>query len=153
MRDDKKFNVRVYGLLVWENQVLVVDEWLPGAKVTKFPGGGLEWGEGTAQCLQREFREELELDIIPGELFYINDFFQPSAFNPHHQVLSIYCQVHTPDAQNIAVKQKPFDFEGKTQGAIVSRWVRLNKLEPQQFYFPIDKMVARLLFENCWKAR
>ena len=52
------FNIRVYALLINEkNEVLITDEFRFGKEVTKFPGGGLHWGEGTIDCLQRECRE------------------------------------------------------------------------------------------------
>ena len=56
----------------------------------EFPGGGLEFGEGTIDCLKREFREEFNLEIEVGELFYLTDFFQVSAFSENDQVISIY---------------------------------------------------------------
>ena len=80
-----RFNLRVYGLLINEQQqVLVSDELIRGNYITKFPGGGLEFGEGTRNCLQREFREELNLQVETGEHFYTTDYFQQSAFNPAH---------------------------------------------------------------------
>ena len=55
-----RFNIRVYGLLINEQkQVLVSDELIRGSYITKFPGGGLEFGEGTRNCLQREFMLKL----------------------------------------------------------------------------------------------
>ena len=60
------FNLRVYGILINEqNQLLVSDEYIRGMKITKFPGGGLEFGEGTRDCLKREFLEESK--NIPSE--------------------------------------------------------------------------------------
>ena len=53
------FTIRVYGILVnQEKQVLVSDEKIRGEYYTKFPGGGMEFGEGTRDCLKREFMEE-----------------------------------------------------------------------------------------------
>ena len=41
------FNIRVYGILINDKkQVLVSDEFIRGGYYTKFPGGGLELGEG-----------------------------------------------------------------------------------------------------------
>ena len=60
----KSFNLRVYGLLVNEhNEVLISEEFRFGKPFTKFPGGGLELGEGLKEGLIREFQEELEIDI------------------------------------------------------------------------------------------
>ena len=57
------FNIRVYGVLInQQNQVLVSDEYIRGSYYTKFPGGGLELGEGTRDCLKREFKEEMDLE-------------------------------------------------------------------------------------------
>src|SRR4051812_25790263 len=85
------FNVRVYGILTDpEKGVLVSDEYIRGSYITKFPGGGLEFGEGTRECLKRECQEELNLEVEVTDHLYTTDFFQMSAFNPEHQIISIY---------------------------------------------------------------
>ena len=56
--------VRVYGILIDSvHGLLVSDEFIRGEYFTKLPGGGLEFGEGTRDCLVREFKEETGLDI------------------------------------------------------------------------------------------
>src|SRR5918912_59160 len=88
-------NLRVYGILRGENnRVLVSDEYIRGGLYTKFPGGGLEFGEGTRDCLKREFKEEMDLEIKVGDHIYTTDYFQISAFNPNHQIISIYYFAH-----------------------------------------------------------
>src|ERR1700710_433096 len=83
--------IRVYGILINENkQVLVSDEYIRGDYIIKFPGGGLEFGEGTRDCLKREFKEEMDLEVKVTDHLYTTDFFQMSAFNPEHQIISIY---------------------------------------------------------------
>ena len=74
--DEKRFNVRVYGILINDrNELLVSDELIKGIRFTKFPGGGLEWGEGIEACLKREFIEDLNQPIkwltiiIPQTIF------------------------------------------------------------------------------------
>src|ERR1700712_647975 len=85
------FTIRVYGILINEKkQLLVSDEFIRGSYYTKFPGGGLEIGEGTRDCLKREFMEEMNLEVAVGDHIYTTDFFQRSAFNHAHQILSIY---------------------------------------------------------------
>ena len=56
----------------------------------KFPGGGHEFGEGLKETLIREFKEELSLEVEVGDLFYVNDFAQISAFHENHQLISFY---------------------------------------------------------------
>jgi ADP-ribose pyrophosphatase YjhB (NUDIX family) len=75
------------------NQILVVHEQINDFKFTKFPGGGLEYGEGLLDCLIREFDEETGLDIDVIEHFYTTDFFQSSAFKPNDQLISVYYKV------------------------------------------------------------
>ena len=84
-------SIRVYGILLNDaRQVLVSDEFIRGSYYTKFPGGGLEIGEGTRDCLKREFMEEMNLKVETGEHIYTTDIYQKSAFDTAHQILSIY---------------------------------------------------------------
>ena len=139
------FNIRVYGILINElREVLLSDECRNGYSFTKFPGGGLELGEGFKDALKREFREEVDLEIEVGELFYFNEFHQPSAFDPRHQVHSFYYLVHTADWKLITTgKHKvPLLEEGEKH-----RWISIDQLKPEIFTFPIDKRVSEKLIE------
>jgi ADP-ribose pyrophosphatase YjhB (NUDIX family) len=144
------FNIRVYGLLVNEkNEVLVTDEFRMGTEITKFPGGGLIWGEGIVDCLKREFREELGCEIEVQNHFYTTDYFQQSAFHKDHQVISIYYLVNAPVENGPLFKEKhekhhPFR-EGKSEGAQSFRWIRLSEINEIEFTLPIDKKVAGML--------
>src|SRR5436309_1679233 len=100
-----RFTIRVYGILFDDNKrILVSDEFIRGGYFTKFPGGGLELGEGTRDCLIREFKEETGLDIIVGEHLYTTDYFQQSAFNANDQIISIYYFVEANNLGNLSVK-------------------------------------------------
>src|SRR3954453_13623413 len=105
-------SVRVYGILMNdERQVLVRDEYIRGAYYTKFPGGGLEIGEGTRDCLKREFKEEMNLEVAVGDHIYTTDFFQQSAFNSAHQILSIYYFATPLEKIAVPLRIKEFDFD------------------------------------------
>src|ERR1700677_3483366 len=113
------FNVRVYGILIdVQTNVLVCDELIHGKYITKFPGGGLEFGEGTLDAIKREMMEETNTTVEVTEHFYTTDFFQVSAFNPHAQVISIYYLLKALEPLNVSIKQKPFDFDEIKEGAI-----------------------------------
>src|SRR5215831_7874107 len=112
------FNIRVYGVLINEQkQVLVSDEYIRGGYYTKFPGGGLELGEGTRDCLKREFKEEMNLEVEVGDHIYTTDYFQLSAFNPNHQIISIYYFVKPLEEIKSAIDQNEFYPEEKTHAS------------------------------------
>jgi 8-oxo-dGTP diphosphatase len=136
--ETKRFNLRVYGLLINEHdEVLLADERRNGYAFTKFPGGGLEWGEGITDCLKREFQEELGIDIEIGALYYLTDFFQQSAFSENDQLVSTYYRVEVRDLSVIMCHPKPDsgDYE-------VFRWVKCEDLSVDEMTFPVDKIVA-----------
>jgi 8-oxo-dGTP pyrophosphatase MutT (NUDIX family) len=149
------FNLRVYGILLGENkQVLVSDEFIRGSYYTKFPGGGLELGEGTRDCLKREFMEEMNLNVQVGEHIYTTDYFQMSAFNPEHQIISIYYFVQPLEPITVPLRQKPFDFD-EQQLAVYKersetetfRFINWDDFSEESVTLPIDKIVARMLKE------
>ncbi|MBS1587330.1 MAG: NUDIX domain-containing protein [Bacteroidetes bacterium] len=125
------FNVRVYGVWIHDQRLLVNEEIIKGKKMIKFPGGGLHFGEGTIDCLKREFREELGLDIDVQEHFYTTDFFQPSAFD-NSQVISIYYLV----GGDIPVEIVNHIPNERTY------WMELGTLNADTFSLPIDRIVG-----------
>lgn len=146
--DLERFNIRVYGLLLHEGHVLVADELVKGHRITKFPGGGLELGEGTRDCLVREVREELGVEALGLEHFYTTDFFQPSAYRVGDQIISIYYTFRVPDPQVIPVSTVPFRFKQQVQDEEAFRWLALNRAGEADVTLPIDRVVLRMLLEQ-----
>lgn len=150
------FNLRVYGILLGKNkEVLVSDEFIRGSRYTKFPGGGLEFGEGTRDCLKREFMEEMNLSVRVTDHLYTTDFFQMSAFNPEHQIISIYYRVEALEEIRVPLREKLFDFDeaqmeiyrntGETE---TFRFIPWDLFSPESVSLPIDKVVAGLIKIN-----
>ena len=148
--------LRVYGILINEkNEILVSDEFIRGNMYTKFPGGGLEFGEGTRDCLAREFMEEMNLRVEVGAHLYTTDFFQISAFNTAQQIVSIYYKVEALEEISVPLRDKPFDFDeqqmavyhqrGETE---TFRMVPLEAFSAASVSLPIDKVVAEMVLQN-----
>jgi 8-oxo-dGTP diphosphatase len=140
----KNFNLRVYGLVINDkNEVLLSDEFRFGHFFTKFPGGGVEKGEGVLGALHREFQEELNLVIEDAIPFFFNDFYQESAFRKEDQVVSFYyivqCETSKIKVENYAI---PFQEETEKQ-----RWNSITLLNENNLTFPIDKVVVSKLKE------
>ena len=147
------FNVRVYGILLGENkQVLVSDEYIRGGYYTKFPGGGLEFGEGTRDCLKREFKEEMDLEVRIGDHIYTTDFFQMSSFTPDQQIIAIYYFAHALEPIKAPLRIKPFDFDEqqldvyqRTGETETFRFIEWDKFSAEEITLPIDKIVANII--------
>ena len=135
----KRFNIRVYGLLIEQDQVLLSDEFIRGAWYTKFPGGGLEFGEGATDCVIREFQEELVMEIRCLSHFYTTDFFVTSAFDDS-QIVSIYYLVERVGES--ATLLMPADSQEQR-----FRWCALADLKEEHLSLIIDKKVASLLLK------
>jgi 8-oxo-dGTP diphosphatase len=153
-----KFNIRVYGILCNDkNEVLLSDEMIIGQHLTKFPGGGLEFGEGTRDCLKREFKEETGLEIIVGDHFYTTDFFQPSFFSRDgktifpegEQIISIYYRVNCNDLSNLKTADSPYSFTSEQiiggKNCEAFRWLPIHDLTSDEVTLPIDKFVVKLI--------
>jgi 8-oxo-dGTP diphosphatase len=150
------FNLRVYGILLGENKkVLVSDEFIRGNYYTKFPGGGLEFGEGTRDCLKREFKEEMDLEVKIADHIYTTDFFQMSAFNPEHQIISIYYFAEPLETITAPLRSKPFDFDERElkiyeqkKETETFRFIQWEDFSERSVTLPIDKVVAGIVKKN-----
>jgi len=144
------FNVRVYGLLInADNQLLISDEQSGDRTFSKFPGGGLEYGEGLIDALKREFMEECEAEIEVLSHFYTTDFFEKSSFNDS-QILSIYYLVREIGPLKMTYKTKVFDFEAEQLQSF--RWVGLDELKEDDVTFRTDKTVVNTLLDLISQA-
>lgn len=133
------FNVRIYGLLVHQSQLLIIKEPFAGKIIHKFPGGGLEFGEGTIDCLKREFLEELNLEIQVEKHFYTQDFFLLSRFNENEQILMIYYTVFAKDISQLKIVDKDI------QELI---WKDLDSLTTDDLTLPTDQLVTQMFLEK-----
>jgi 8-oxo-dGTP diphosphatase len=137
------FTIRVYGICINEHhQILLSDEKYHDQYFTKFPGGGLQYGEGTIDCLKREFNEEYQLQIKITEHFYTTDFFVPSAFHQRAQILSIYYFIELLGTDSIIVSTTKLNLNNDLKQDQKLRWVPLELLFEDSVDFPIDKFVV-----------
>lgn len=133
-----KINIRVYAIYVNKNQELMaLDEGYAGKKLVKLPGGGLEFGEGTLQCLHREFAEELNLKIEVLEHFYTQEEFLVSMFRENEQLLTIYYTVNILNLDELKILDDSIENV---------KWISLQEENPLPL--PIDKIVFEKLKEK-----
>ena len=148
--------IRVYGILINEQQqILVSDEYIRGMYVTKFCGGGLEEGEGTRDCLRREFMEEMNLNVQVEDHFYTTDFYQPSAFRKGDQIMSIYYKVKAMELITAPLRNQPFQFDeremnmyNETGETETFRFINLTDFNEDCMTLPIDKIIAKMILSE-----
>lgn len=137
------FTIRIYGIYIKDGNVLLSRENYNGVDMLKFPGGGLEFGEGSIDCLKREMKEEFDLQVEVLSHFYTTDFFVSSVFHKDTQVMSIYYLMNILDAE-IPIG-KVFKEERGEQFLL---WRSIDGLDAESLTFPIDQKVCRLLIEE-----
>lgn len=139
-------NLRVYGVLVNDQkQVLVSDERIyhNNLEVTKFPGGGLELGEGTIDCIKRECLEEIGVKVEVVDHLYTTDFFQQSAFNEEHQLIAIYYLINPLEPFNVPVNNAAPVYPDKVPE--IFRFIDWEHFNETVMTLPVDKIAAGIL--------
>jgi ADP-ribose pyrophosphatase YjhB (NUDIX family) len=109
-----------------------------GKYLYKFPGGGLEYGEGLIEGLQREIMEEMNQNLKEIEHFHTTDFFQQSQFDSKDQIIAIYYKAKLTSKINNKLKVPIKDFP-------VFEWKKIIDFSEKDLHFPIDKYVFNLL--------
>lgn len=139
------FTIRAYGILRRESSLLISKEIINSVAYTKFPGGGLEYGEGLKDCVIREIEEELGLVVIGLSHLYTTDFFVASIFGPEKkQVISVYYDLTVKDLGNLMYIPDHQLVTTNEKDQYVC-WIPIKELEEEDLSFPIDQYVLRLI--------
>lgn len=130
-----RFNIRVYGICRGPQGILLCREPFQGRSVTKFPGGGLEFGEGPEETIRREILEETGQEPNVLSHLYTTGFFVRSLRDPEEQLLSIYYRIALPYPGHIA-------HESAGPDNLKWLWVDADILQPEDLDLPVDRYVA-----------
>ena len=132
-----KFNVRVYGIWIKSDKILLSHENIDGYAMTKFPGGGLEFGEGALDCLKREFMEELGVKICQSKLVHVSEKYIPSAFKRNEQVIAVHYLVDSDDS--ILNYENIQDTAVGESNLLSFKWHKLDSSLIDNLSFEMDK--------------
>lgn len=139
-----KIIIRVYAIIYNKGQLLLSDEFWYDTPMTKFPGGGLEPGEGIKDCLYRELKEELGVEPIAYEHLLTFDGMLSSDFIPATQVIPIYYRVQLKNYDVLKTSEYRYDFKRFENGAISLRWIDADLLDENELTFPGDREALKL---------
>ncbi|WP_277110750.1 NUDIX domain-containing protein [Chryseobacterium taklimakanense] len=128
------FNIRVYAACIKDKKLFTLFEEYVGEKLIKLPGGGLEFGEGTVECLKREFAEELNLEIENIQHLYTQEDFIISKFKQNQQLLTIYYTADIKDESALKIMDSTIEN---------TEWISLAEENP--FNLPVDRIVFEKL--------
>lgn len=118
-----RLRLRTGGLLIEDDAILLVKIESPviGKTVWMPPGGGMEFGESTEACLQREFKEETGLGIEVLRFGFLNELLEL----PYHAV-ELYFEVRRTGGSFRLGKDPE---HGESQLIRDLKWVPLAELE------------------------
>ncbi|MEH6942257.1 NUDIX hydrolase [Bacillus sp. JJ722] len=126
--DEAVFNFRVAGIWIENGHVLIHkdvkdDHWL-------LPGGRVQLSEETQAGIEREFREELGVDVTIERLVWISEnFFEYTEKNFHE--IGFYYKV-TSNQTSLLFTEEPFyGVEGER---FIFQWAPIEKLKEIKFY-------------------
>ncbi|MCK5217975.1 NUDIX domain-containing protein, partial [bacterium] len=116
--------------------ILLVKHKRAGREYYVLPGGGLEWGETCVAGLAREFREELELEVVVGRLLMLSESIEPQG---RRHILNLTFRARIIGG---SLKLNP---DRRIKGV---DWISRERLMSLEFYPEIRKELL-----NAWKQK
>jgi 8-oxo-dGTP pyrophosphatase MutT (NUDIX family) len=139
------FNIRVYALIVQRDSLLITEEKHGHLFLTKFPGGGLQFGESIPDALKRELIEELNVEVSDTKLFHVTESFVTSFLNKNQQVVGVYYLVNLKEElTNQYLEDNKLELEN---GFVEFKWKSFDELHPEKFSSMIDQEVFKKLMD------
>ena len=133
-----ELKVRVYGIIESQGKVLLSYERYNDFAFTKFPGGGLEFGETPIECLKRELQEELSISVAKFELLHVSEIYVQNRFNPKQQVIGIYYRVEISEKDLLIIHRELSELKMQGNLELIKRiWCHKNDLS-QKLTFEMD---------------
>ena len=128
--------VRVAGILIEDDKILLIEHLKKDKRYWLVPGGGVDWGESTAEALIREYKEETNLDISVEKFLFLSETIAP---DKQKHVINLYFQIKV--LKNSIENMQLGDEKNLTD----LRFITKNEIENIKLYPNIKTQLIQLL--------
>lgn len=139
MEETLRPRVRVAGILIENNKILLIEHLKKNKKYWLVPGGGVDWGESTAEALIREYKEETNLDITVEKFLFLSETIAP---NKKKHVINLYFQIKI-------IKNSIYNMKlGDERNLTDLKFITKEEIENIKLYPNIKTQLIQLLNEE-----
>ncbi|MBF4806266.1 MAG: NUDIX domain-containing protein [Pseudoleptotrichia goodfellowii] len=128
--------VRVAGILIENERILLIEHSKNDKKYWLVPGGGVDWGESTAESLIREYKEETNLDIEVESFLFLSETIAP---DKEKHVINLYFKVKRKDTSKENLKL------GNEEMLTDLKFFEKEKIKNIKLYPNIKEQIIKLL--------
>ena len=128
--------VRVAGILIENERILLIEHSKNDKKYWLVPGGGVDWGESTAESLIREYKEETNLDIEVESFLFLSETIAP---DKEKHVINLYFKVKRKDTSKEDLKL------GNGEMLTDLKFFEKEKIKNIKLYPNIKEQIIKLL--------
>ncbi len=123
-----QLRTRVNGILIQDDKILMIKHLMSQNKILwSVPGGGMQFGQSAHQNLQREFKEETNLNVEIGDFLFVNEYIHSPL-----QAIELFFEVKSSSGQ----ASLGWDPEMKDTMQIISKleWMDIERIRliPQE---------------------
>ena len=128
--------IRVAGILIEDNKILLIQHHKNDKKYWLIPGGGNDWGETTKEALIREYKEETNMDIEVDEFLFFSETISP---DKKRHVLNLFYKIHRNNKNDSIIKL------GEEAVLTDLKFVTKEEMETMIIYPNIKKNLLKLM--------
>ena len=128
--------VRVAGILIENDEILLIEHTKNDKKYWLVPGGGVDWGESTAESLIREYKEETNLDIEVESFLFLSETI---AHDKKKHVINLYFKIKRKNFSEISLKL------GNEEMLTDLRFFKKEEIKNIKLYPNIKEQIIQLL--------